>query len=52
MGSFSEDVMSDDEFDALCDELNVPLRPERRNPPHFPQMGTGIDLPITIGRPR
>ncbi len=52
LASFESSDMSDDEFDALCMELNMPLPPERRNLPNLSPRMAGIDLPITVGRPR
>ena len=50
MGSFSESMMSDAEFDALYARLNIPLPLDRQNPPHVPPTRNGIDLPISAGR--
>ncbi len=52
LASFDDPEMSDDEFDAFCIEMNMPLPPERRNLPRLTPSKVGIDLPITIGRPR
>ena len=52
MGSFWEDEMTDEEFDALSAKLNLPTPSwMAQSPPNPPSRG-GIDLPITVGRPR
>ena len=52
LASFDDPGMSDDEFDALCIQMNMPLPPERRHLAQIPPSMAGIDLPITVGRPR
>ncbi len=52
LASYDDPGMSDDEFDALCIQMNMPLPPERRHLAQIPPSMAGIDLPITVGRPR
>ncbi len=52
LASISCPEMSDDEFDAFCLEMDVPLPPSRRNSPALTASAGQFDLPITVGRPR
>ena len=52
MGSFWEDEMTDEEFDALSARLDLPTPSWLAQSPNQPPPRGGIDLPITVGRPR
>ena len=52
LGSFSEDDMTDEEFDALSAKLNLPTPSWLQPSPPIPSSRGGIDVPITVGRPR
>ena len=52
MASFEDWRKQDQEFDTMAEGLGMPLVLPPSQFTHFPPMGPGIDLPITIGRPR
>jgi hypothetical protein len=42
----------DNDFDALCDRMDMPMPTRPANSPQAPAMVNGVDIPMTIGRPR
>jgi hypothetical protein len=42
----------DDDFDALCDRMDMPMRTRPANFPQTPAMEGQVDIPMTIGRSR